>query len=72
MTDKLVESIREHHKRQGHAPHVCTECRLPWPCEALVAAQRIEAALAHATEVQHGGVPFDRMVAALNGDADAR
>lgn len=70
MTDKLVEQILTNHKRQGHAPHVCTECRLPWPCEALVAAQRIEAALVWAAEVQHGGVPFERMVAALTGGTD--
>lgn len=46
MTDKLIESILTNHKRRGVAPHVCTECHLPWPCEAVVAAQRIQAALA--------------------------
>lgn len=37
-------------------------------CDDLDAAEaRIAAALAHAADVQHGGVPFDLMVAALNG-----
>lgn len=55
----LVESIRTNHKRQGFAPHVCTECRLAWPCEALVAAQRIEATLALCDRIEDEARNFE-------------